>query len=119
MFKFSKSSANYRRFRYYPRRYDEKAEKLEAKRSKLNFLSEKENFDLIDYHLKKQKRETFSAAPLLLGIVFLVVLIFSQKINFYLSSNYKHGEFGIYFLLILLGLLFIKTSKKRKNARHN
>jgi hypothetical protein len=117
MFKpFNNSTTKYRRYQHTPQIYDEKAEKLKLRKAELEDLNKNPDFDPINHRLK-DKKNGFSMHfdLILMGILFLSTLIFSPFINDFFKQSFKYGEFGIYFLLILLGFGFTRMSK-RKNG---
>ena len=107
-----KNTTNYHRFQYHPRSYDEKKNAFNQKRNSLGQEIKAGEYDVIKKYEERKAKKVFRTDLVVIGASFFICLLFSPFINSFFTNNYQYGQFGIYFLLILLGLVFTKRSRK-------
>jgi hypothetical protein len=110
---FNNNFSTYHRFQYHARFYKEEVENLQERRVILENLRKDSSFCIIAYHNEKKKKTKSVKTSVWLGISFFLCLFYAPEIADMLKSKHKYGELGVYFLLILLGLAFTKSSKKK------
>lgn len=108
-----KPTSKYHRFSYQPRNYDQK-EKDFLKRRKIlmNRMEEGEKIDVLDRLSSKKSRLAIRYDLIGILVVIFATLFFIPEINAFFESKHQLGGIGTYILLILLALMFIKSSKK-------
>ena len=105
----------YHRFNYTPRNYDKQKEDFLKKKKMIQKDLEEGDFDVLD-QLKKRKKKTGVRTDLIfLATIFFIILVMFKEISKYFESMGLNGGIGTFLLLILLGFIFIKKSK-RKNV---
>ncbi len=114
MFNLSNNSnTKYHRFQYHARIYDEKKDLLEKRRANLKLKMQDESYDVIEEYKKRRLKKKSPLITISYILIFISILFYFDTIENYLERKYKYGAIGMYFLLILLGLIFLKRSKKR------
>lgn len=109
---FNNTTTKYHRFQYHPRNYDEKKKAFENKRANLSVERKENDFDVLKHYQKNKSKSAPRTDLIVLGALFFICILFSSQIDLFFTKRYKFGGLGIYFLLILLGLLFTKRSRK-------
>lgn len=123
MFNLSKfSKKKYHRFEYHARYYDLDKSERDKRREIIKSELENGSFDVLERYKRHKQKKTFRLDLFLIGLACLLSLGFCWPIIsfFELSmAESKHKEFLAFLewflLIIVLGTLFIKRSKK-KNA---
>lgn len=78
----------------------------------INRMEEGQKIDVLDQ--LKHKKNNLALRYDLIGllVVFLATLVFIPELNAFFESKHQLGGMGVYILLILLALVFIKSSRK-------
>lgn len=115
MFNLGDNKGRYHRFQYHPRNYDEQEETINQREERLKEKMKDDKFDILVEFEKKRSKKSLNLTLLIPFLLFCIIPFFFTDVENYLERKYRFGGIAIYFLLILLGFIFIKRSKK-KNA---
>ena len=114
MFNLSKKTATkYHRFDYHPRNYDQKKEDFSKKKKIIKNRLENDDFDPLEYHLKNRTKNQPRIDLIAIAAIFFGIILFFSKVKLYFNSITRHDSLATYLLLISLGFIFIKRSKKK------